>query len=139
MALSDNLIMHMNKNNLKTILVVEDDKSLSRIIVLKLNAAGYRVLLAGTGEMALEMLQTETPDLIWLDIYLPGMDGFEFLENLRKNPKTKDTKVVIVSVSASSKKLKLAEKFKISDYFVKSNYRIDELVELVTASLAAGK
>lgn len=123
----------MNNKNPKTILVVEDDHSLSRIILLRLNASGNRVLLAGSAEEAEEMLQSEIPDLIWLDVYLPGMNGFQFLENLRKNPKTKDTKVVIVSVSASDRKVELAEKFSISEYFVKSNYRIDELVEQVTA------
>lgn len=125
----------MNNKNSKIILVIEDDLSLSRIIVLRLKASGYHVLLAGTAEAAAEILQTQTPDLIWLDIYLPGMNGFDFLENLRKNAKTKDIKVVIVSVSGSNKKMKLAEKFKISDYFIKSNYRIDELVQLVTAAM----
>lgn len=125
----------MNNKNQKSILVVEDDQSLSRIIDMRLNNCGFRVLLAGDAEKAIEILQDQKPDLIWLDIYLPGMNGFEFLEKIRNNPETKSAKVVIVSVSCSNKKLELAKKFDISDYFVKSNYGIDELVGLVTGVL----
>src|SRR3989344_5806293 len=89
---------------MKTILLIEDDKYLDK----------------------------KLPDLVWLDLYLPGMDGFEFLEKIRGNPKTKDLKVVVVSVSGSGRKIELAEKYGVVDYFVKSNYRIDELVSLVT-------
>ncbi len=116
----------------KRILVVEDDKSLSRIIVMKLKSAGYDVLLAQNAEMAFEFLEKSIPDLIWLDIYLPGMDGFEFLSHLRANPKTNDIKVIIVSVSGSNKKVEMAEKLGVSDYFVKSNYRIEELIDLIS-------
>ncbi len=114
--------------NNKTILVVEDDKSLNRIITLKLGDAGINVLMAETAEKAFEFLKKNKPDLIWLDIYLPGMDGFDFLKELRGNPDTKDIKVAIVSVSGSNKKVELAEKLGVSDYFVKSNYRIEELI-----------
>lgn len=123
----------------KKILVVEDDKSLNRIIVIKLKAAGYDVSLAENAEKAFEFLSGEIPDLIWLDIYLPGMDGFEFLRHLRENPTTKDIKVAIVSVSGSNQKAELAEKLGVSDYFVKSNYRIEELIELVTKIIKNGK
>ena len=116
----------------KNILVVEDDKSLSRIIVMKLKSAGYDVLLAENAEKGFEFLEKSIPDMIWLDVYLPGMDGFEFLTNLRSNDATKDIKVVSVSVSGSNRKAELAEKLGVSDYFVKSNYRIEELIELVT-------
>ncbi|MDE2001162.1 MAG: response regulator [Patescibacteria group bacterium] len=125
----------MSTTSPKTILVIEDDKSLSRIILLKLKAAGYRVLFAENAEDAFGLLAEEIPDLIWLDVYLPGMNGFEFLEHLRKNPRTKDIRVAVVSVSGSNKKVELAEKFGVTDYFVKSNYRIEELVQLVTGIL----
>ncbi len=116
----------------KNILVVEDDKSLSRIIVLKLKNAGYNVFLAENAENAFGILEKNIPDLIWLDVYLPGMDGFEFLKHVRENQKTRNIKVVVVSVSGSNRKAEAAEKLGVSDYFVKSNYRIEELIDLVT-------
>ena len=117
---------------MKTILLIEDDKSLNKIITMKLENAGYCVVSRETAEESLLYLDKKLPDLVWLDLYLPGMDGFEFLEKIRGNPKTKDLKVVVVSVSGSSRKIELAEKYGVVDYFVKSNYRIDELVGLVT-------
>lgn len=118
--------------NNKTILVIEDDKSLNRIISLKLEDSGFNVLLAENAEKAFEFLKDAKPDLIWLDIYLPGMDGFDFLKALRENPDTKEIKVVIVSVSGSNRKAEMAEKLGVKDYFVKSNYRIEELIEEVS-------
>ncbi|MBU6141732.1 response regulator [Patescibacteria group bacterium] len=116
-----------------TILVVEDDPSLNKLIVLELEEAGYSAVLARTAEDALELLKKCKPDLIWLDMYLPSMDGFQFLEHLRGDPKTKDIKVAVVSVSGSDSREKQAKKFNVVGYFVKSNYRLDELVKAVGA------
>ncbi len=125
----------MQKKERKTILIVEDDASLSRLIVLELQEAGYEAILMRTAEDALEFLQTRKPDLIWLDLYLPIMDGFQFLEHIRKDPATKDLKVVLVSVSWSESKVKEAKKYNVLDYFVKSNYRLEELVKLVGSDI----
>lgn len=125
----------MAGENKKCILVVEDDQSLSRIIKMRLNDFGYDPIMADNAEKAIEVLKEKKPDLIWLDIYLPGMNGFDFLEIMHGNPETKDIKVAIVSVSSSNEKLELAAKFNITDYFIKSNYGIDELVGAVTGVL----
>ena len=88
----------------KTILVVEDNESLNKLIKLKLERDGYRVLVCENGEDGLKMFEKENFDLVWLDIYLPGMSGLEVLEKIRKNPKTKNQKVFMVTVSGSNKK-----------------------------------
>ena len=90
---------------MKTILLIEDDKSLNKIITMKLENASYCVVSRETAEESLLYLDKKLPDLVWLDLYLPGMDGFEFLEKVRGNPKTKDLKVVVVSVSGSGRKI----------------------------------
>ena len=123
-------------NNKKTILVVEDDKSLNKIIILKLKEAGFQTISVEDAESAFKFLDGNKPDLIWLDIYLPGMNGLEFLRAIRNHPNLKDMKVVIVSVSGSNKKIQEAKQLKALDYFVKSNYKIEELVEKVGAFLA---
>ena len=119
------------KNIKKKILVIEDSDSLSKIIKMKLEEAGYLVLLSQNGEDGLEKVTREKPDLVWLDIYLPGMNGLELLEKIRKNPATKGQKTIIVSVSGNNKKIEIAEKLGVIDYYVKSNYKIEELVSLV--------
>lgn len=119
------------KKSAQRILVIEDNESLSKIIRLKLEEAGYNVLLAGDGEDGLKILKKCLPDLIWLDIYLPVMNGLEFLKKIRQNERTKKLKVVIVSVSGSNKKIETAKKLSVVDYFIKSNYKINELVDEV--------
>jgi CheY-like chemotaxis protein len=120
-----------SRNSGKTILVVEDNDSLSKLIQLKLEESGYQVLSAMNGEDALKMVKRSVPDLVWLDIYLPGMNGLELLKRLRGDAKTKDVKVAIVSVSGSNKKVEVAEGLSIEGFFVKSNYKLDELIEQV--------
>ncbi|MBI4992263.1 MAG: response regulator [Candidatus Harrisonbacteria bacterium] len=120
------------KKSPKHILVIEDNESLSKIIRLKLEKIGYHVDLCESAEEGLEILKKCEPSLIWLDIYLPGMSGLQFLEKIRKNKKTKNIKVAVVSVSGSNKKIEFAQKFSILDYFVKSNYKIDELIEEIS-------
>ena len=65
------------------ILVVDDDANIRSALEHRLGREGYRVLLCATGEDALEKTRTERPDLIVLDLVLPGLDGFRFLEQLK--------------------------------------------------------
>ena len=61
------------------VLVVDDDPRIERFIRLKLTASGYQVFTAACGDEALELVRVEQPDIIVLDIIMPGMDGFEVL------------------------------------------------------------
>jgi len=83
-------------------LVVEDDDKGAELLRLQLERAGFRVVRAATAESALELAAQECPDLITLDIQLPGMDGWEFLERLKQNPEFARVPVVIVSIVADS-------------------------------------
>src|SRR5712691_4744562 len=70
------------------VLFVEDDPSVAQMYKLKLELDGYDVEVASDGEQALEVARREAPDIIFLDIRLPKLDGFGVLEALRKDPKT---------------------------------------------------
>jgi len=83
-----------------TILVVEDDVRAASLLLLQLEQAGYRCDCVHSAEEALQWLQRQTPDIITLDILLPGMDGWQFLEQIRKNKHYRDIPVVIVSIVA---------------------------------------
>ena len=65
------------------ILIVEDEPSIAEVVSLYLKRAGYRVLLSSDGQAALNLLQTQVPDLVILDLMLPKMDGFELTRWLR--------------------------------------------------------
>jgi PAS domain S-box-containing protein len=80
-------------------LVIEDDDNSAELLRLQLESAGFRVTRAGTAEAALELAAHDSPDLVTLDINLPGINGWEFLEGFRQLPKFAKTPVVIVSVT----------------------------------------
>lgn len=86
------------------ILVVEDDRDLALLLRKELEADGYHVVLAGSGEDALWLAREEQPQLIALDIMLPDMDGFVVLERLKEHPVTQPIPVVITSVVAEPQK-----------------------------------
>jgi DNA-binding response OmpR family regulator len=67
-----------------SVLVTDDDHRMRRLLRLNLEQAGYRVLTAEDGPAALDLTELEAPDLILLDIMMPGMDGFTFLQRVRE-------------------------------------------------------
>jgi CheY-like chemotaxis protein len=79
------------------VLFVEDDASVAQMYRLKLELDGYLVDVAGDGLAALEKARTSHPDIIFLDIRIPKMDGLAVLERLRHDPSTERIPVVILS------------------------------------------
>ena len=79
------------------VLFVEDDASVAHMYRLKLELDGYTVDVAGDGLVALEKARAQHPDIIFLDIRLPKLDGMGVLEALRKDPTTAGIPVVILS------------------------------------------
>lgn len=80
-----------------TILVVDDEPLNVKLLAASLGAAGYRILKAYSGFEALEMMKTHTPDLILLDIMMPGMDGYEVIARLKQSNETKDIPIVLIT------------------------------------------
>lgn len=81
-----------------SVLVVEDDKDIANLLRIYLERDGHQVLVAHRGEEALRLAQEAHPGLITLDIMLPDMDGFTLLERLKKDHRTADIPVVVISV-----------------------------------------
>jgi DNA-binding response OmpR family regulator len=84
----------------KKILVIEDDAIASRLIEYTLGKEGYEVLLAKNGLEGISKAQSEEPDLIILDIMLPGIDGFEVCHRLRSEPQTAHLPILMLSGKA---------------------------------------
>ena len=84
----------------KKILVVDDEKHIVRLVQANLDRAGYTVVTANDGKEALEKVAEENPDLVVLDVMMPYMDGFEVLQNLRRNPGTRDIPVIMLTAKA---------------------------------------
>ncbi len=85
----------------KKILVVDDDQPLCKMAAIALKEGGYRTFTAFTGEQALEVYRAEQPDVIVLDVAMPGMSGFEVVSAVRKSePPGKHTIIVIMTAYA---------------------------------------
>jgi signal transduction histidine kinase/CheY-like chemotaxis protein len=80
------------------ILIIEDEASAVRLLCAYLEDAGYEVLVATSGEAGLEIARTHVPDVILLDVLLPGMDGWEVLRRLKRDKLLRDVPVVFVTV-----------------------------------------
>lgn len=93
---------------LKSILYVEDDHDIQMIARLALeNVGGFHVTTANSGEEALTQTDTSTPDLILLDVMMPGMDGTSTLRHLRARPQTADTPVIFMTAKAQAHEVEM--------------------------------
>ena len=84
----------------KKILAVDDERHIVRLVQVNLERAGYTVVTAFNGKEALEQVEAEQPDLVVLDVMMPYMDGFEVLQNLRKNQSTRELPVIMLTAKA---------------------------------------
>jgi len=79
------------------VLVIEDAPATQRLIEMTLMLEGWDVLVATTGEAGLEVAESDSPDLVVLDIALPNMDGWQVLKTLRDSPATASIPVIVVT------------------------------------------
>jgi two-component system cell cycle response regulator DivK len=92
----------------KTILIVEDSEFNRRLLEAVLAPYHYRLLLAEDGESGVDLAQAEQPDLILMDVLLPGIDGYEATRHLRADPATRGLVIVALTASSSSEEQELA-------------------------------
>jgi len=102
------------------ILVVEDDASALRLIEFALQQERYEVITATNGLTGLKKAQTEKPDLVILDLMLPGMDGFEICSRLRKDPETEQLPILILSAKTHETDVSTAHNVGADAYLTKS-------------------
>jgi CheY-like chemotaxis protein len=100
--------------------LVEDDPSVAQIYRLKLELDGYRVDVAPDGEAALEMARRTRPDIVFLDIRLPRLDGLGVLEALRSDPATEPLPVVILSNFNEAELVERGARLGALDHLIKS-------------------
>src|SRR5206468_2819643 len=88
--------LHLANDPMKTVLVVDDHPQIRRLIQVNLAKLKLRVLCAEDGEEGLEMVRTERPDLILLDVIMPKKNGFEVLNALKSDPELKAIPVIML-------------------------------------------
>ena len=113
------------------ILWVEDDKFLSEILTKRFLSYGYNLLKASNGTEALAIAETETPDIIMLDIVMPDINGFDVLQKLKMEEKFKKTPVIMLSNLSSPSDIDKAKKLGAVGFIVKAAVSLDEIVAQV--------
>ena len=81
----------------KTILVVEDSPTQMQMVKMALQAGGYQVITAFSGDEGLEKARSERPGLVVLDVVLPGRNGFQICRDLKRSPDTKDLPIILLT------------------------------------------
>jgi DNA-binding response OmpR family regulator len=119
-----------------TILVVDDDTSLTGLYEAALSARGYRVIVCNNGEVALEMAEKEQPDLILLDIMMPAIHGLHVLDILKATPDTEDTKIIMLTALGDEATKEKALETGAADYIVKSESNMADILERVAKALS---
>ncbi|HLC67709.1 MAG TPA: response regulator [archaeon] len=120
---------------MKTVMVVDDEAPIRELLGAVLGSAGFTVIAAVDGKDCLRKLESMKPDLILLDMMMPGMSGREVCQGIRKNQKTKSLKVIFVTVAKFSETGKdTLKELKVLDYITKP-FDNDDLIKRVKKAI----
>ncbi|MFH0906834.1 MAG: response regulator [bacterium] len=119
----------------KTILFIEDEPTLQKAVGRFLEQEGYEVKSSLDGEIGLEIAKKIKPDLILLDLILPKKDGFEVLQELKKDETTKNIPVIILTNLESNIDVEKATSLGAATYLVKANYKLEEIIQKIKETI----
>ncbi|MGD1805270.1 hybrid sensor histidine kinase/response regulator [Dapis sp. BLCC M126] len=114
------------------ILVIDDTPANLKVIVQTLTDEGYEVSTAISGERGLKQISYDLPDLILLDIQMPGIDGFETCKRLKENPETKDIPIIFMTALSDSKSIVKGFSLGAVDYITKPFQAVEVLARVRT-------
>lgn len=115
----------------KKILIVEDDRFLRELISRKLLNEGYNIAEAVDGEEGIKKIKEEKPDLVLLDLILPGADGFEVLTKTKADSSVSSIPVIILSNLGQKEDVERGLKLGAVDYLIKAHFTPGEIVEKI--------
>ena len=111
-------------------LVVEDDKDIKQLLLEELEDKGFEVALADDGEMALQRLSQYIPDIIFVDVYMPVMDGLDLIARIKGDPATAGIPVVMVTVMNARATENEAQELGVEHYLTKP-WELEELDQVL--------
>jgi DNA-binding response OmpR family regulator len=121
----------------KKVLIVDDEPNIIVPLQFLMEQNGYDVIVAATGEEAMAALAANRPDLILLDIMLPGIDGYQVCQTIRANQKWQDVKIIFIS--AMGREVDIAKGLALTaDDYITKPFAITDVVEKVNHLLKAG-
>lgn len=119
----------------KKILIIEDDKFLRELIAQKLIKEDFEISEAVDGEEGIKKIKEEKPDLILLDLILPGIDGFEVLSRMKKESTLASIPVIILSNLGQKDDVEKGLKMGAVDYLIKAHFTPGEIIDKIKAAL----
>ena len=119
----------------KKILIVDDEPDVLMLLGERLSKAGYDVIKASGGQEAIETAQKESPDLIVLDIAMPGMDGSEVANALRAHPQTQDIPIIFLTCLFTKQEEKTCGHVLGQNFFIAKPYDVNELLSEIKARI----
>ena len=122
--------MNRDTKGMRTILVVEDYEDVRRMLKVLLESEHFRVLEASTGAQALKVVKNERPDIILMDLALPGIDGFETIRRVRKIDGFQNTPIIVLTAYSAQSTFETAVRAG-TNYFMAKPIDFDELAELL--------
>jgi len=114
---------------------VEDDEFFSSLMTKKLSETGCTLVFTPTGEEAIKIISEEKPDVVILDILLPGINGFKVLERIRSEEELKNVPVIVLSNLGGQENFEKAYSLGVKKYLIKTNTNFSEVLEEIEASL----
>ena len=118
-----------------TIAIIEDDLAIAQMYRIKFESEGYKVFTAENGVLGLELLKTEKPDIVLLDLMMPERNGDEMLVMLRKTDWGKDMKVIILTNMGEQEAPEVLKSLNVSAFIVKADMTPKQVAELVKSKL----
>ena len=121
-------------NSTKKILFVDDEDDIREVVQIRLESNGYQVVTAASGEEALAKVASDHPDLMILDVMMPGMDGLAVLKKLRKEEST--SKLPVILLTAKRKKM-IGDLFEMEGIqgFIEKPFESTVLLDLIKKAL----
>ncbi|MEK7557607.1 MAG: response regulator [Patescibacteria group bacterium] len=120
----------------KKILIVEDEDVLLDVYKMKFLQTNYQIITAMDGLAGLELARKESPDLILLDLILPKMDGYQVINELKKDKKTKKIKIYILSNLVQNKEIEKGFQEGVDGFLIKANLTPTQLLNKVNQIFA---
>jgi len=117
------------------VFIVEDDAFISSLLTKKLESEGVIIATSNSGDTAAADIKTAKPALIILDIMLPGADGLQVLEQIKKDPETQNIPVIMLSNLGEKVQIEKAKKYGAVSFLIKATLSVDEIVGEVAKQL----
>lgn len=117
------------------ILVIEDDRFLRGLLTQKLDNEGFDVSIAADGNEGMEKIIQEKPDIILLDIILPGIDGFEILKKVQADPELSRIPVMLLTNLGQQEDVERGLRLGAKGYIIKAHFTPAEIVDKIKAAV----